>query len=425
MTPDEFLEGADYEVETKPASEFLDGGEFTFDKSQAVLSQSERILETTRQAEVARQEANALSSPMGIAKETGKGVLNTLLGAPFRAIGSAFQGVQDIAKGEISTAPIAKDFRGQPVQSFQGGLKSGESPLSVGLDVASILPVGKAVSAVKPLAKVASPLIKTLTKPLTSYLAKRAEKKVVSSALKAATPNTADLSSKEYEQLLRQKRITPSSAFKPSSYVMSDSEKRAATKYKDLLQDKDPVKNSINVMEKISAEDEAVGTFLRQNNGIFNSGELKNSIAEKLKDVTDVAIPESRINKLKKDITDNFLKSLQKNDMESLWQARKEFDQQIESAFSGSPSLQKEVKKKFRNAVQEFIAERTPDDVYKSKMKDMSDLFDIEETLAMKAAKEKGKAAWQLWLKQNPVKAKLLGYGATAAGGAAAWELVQ
>lgn len=396
-------------------------GDFNFDQSQAALSQSERILETTRQAEMARQQADALSSPMGIAKETGKGVLNTLLGAPFRAIGSAFQGVQDISRGEISTAPIAKDFLGQPVQSFQGGLKSGESPLSVGLDVASLLPVGKAVSTVKPLAKAASPLLK----PLTSYMAKRAEKKVVDTALKAATPKTADLSSKEYEQLLRQKRITPSSAFKPSSYVMSESEKRAASKYKDLLQDKDPVKNSINVMEKISQEDEAVGTFLRQNNGIFNTGELKNSIAEKLKDVTDVAIPESRVNKLKKDITDNFLKSLQKNDMESLWQARKEFDQQIESAFSGSPSLQKEVKKKFRNAVQEFIAERTPDDVYKSKMKDMSDLFDIEETLAMKAAKEKGRAAWMQWVKDNPAKAKIIGYGATAVGGAALWDLAQ
>ncbi len=230
-------------------------------------------------------------------------------------------------------------------------------------------------------------------------------------ALEAITPRTKDLTPTEYEKLLAQRKITPKSTTKPSEYILSDSEKATAKKYESLLQDKDPVKNSTNLIGEISDKDKKVGDFLTENNSIFNSGELKNHISSELENVSDVTIPEDRIQKLKSTMIDNFIKELPKNDMKSLWEARKEFDQKIEKAFSGSPTLQNEMKKAFRNSVQNFIAERTPNEVYKGYMKDMTELFNLNDVVATKATKEKGLNAIQTWIKQNPTKAKIIGWG--------------
>lgn len=229
--------------------------------------------------------------------------------------------------------------------------------------------------------------------------------------LDAITPNTKDLTPTEYEDLLNRGKITPKTATQPSKYILSDTEKQVAQKYKNLFTN-DPVKNTDNIINEIAKKDKEVGTFLEKNNGIFNSGELKNSIKNGLKDISDVTIPESRIEKLKKTMIDNFIGGLKKNDMKTLWTARKEFDRQIESAFSGSPTLQNTVKKEFRNAIQTFISEKTPDGVYKTSMKEMTQLFNLKDITNNKAIKEKGLNAIQLWVKRNPTKAKAIGYTA-------------
>jgi len=229
--------------------------------------------------------------------------------------------------------------------------------------------------------------------------------------LDAVTPNTKDLTPTEYEKLLNQGKITPKTSTSPAKYVLSDGEKEIAKKYKSILTN-DPVKNTERIADEISKKDTEVGQFLKKNNGIFNKGELKNSLTLKLENIDDLTVDEKRLAKLKKATIDNFMKGLEKNDMETLWKSRKEFDRTIEKAFSGSPTLQNTIKKEFRNGIQDFIAERTPDNTYKGFMKDMSELFNLKDVVNTKAVKEKGLNALQVWIKRNPTKAKVIGWTA-------------
>lgn len=375
------------------------GIKWDMNQSQGALSQSQSMLDNIRKT--------AFQSPLqNIA--SGNATDNTEI-----AIGASKQARKDISMaGAQYAGPVGKTMIANApefaknIESFEQSVTPSNPLQAQGAMSTSIaeaaIPLG-AAKATGVLSKIGE---KT---GISGFLAKRADKKAVDTALKSITPRTNDLTPTEYEQLLARKRITPKTTFKPSTYILSDSEKATASKYKDILQDKDPVKNSINVMSKIADEDAEVGKFLEQNNSIFNSGELKNAVAKRMEDITDVTIPEERIAKLKTQITDNFVSSLKKNDMKTLWEARKEFDQQIESAFSGSPTLQKEVKKRFRKAIQEYISENTPDGVYAQKMRDMTNLFDIEDVVSTRASKEKGANAIQVWIKENPTKAKVIG----------------
>lgn len=223
--------------------------------------------------------------------------------------------------------------------------------------------------------------------------------------LNAVTPDPRDLTPTEYEELVSLGKIKPKTSTSPAQYILSKEEKQIASKYRNILS-KDPVQNVDNIVSEIAKKDKKVGDFLKKNNGIYNTGELKNSLAKKLEGIDDLTIDEARLTKLKKSTIDNFVKGIEKNDMISLWKARKVFDRQIEKAFSGSPTLQNTIKKEFRNAVQEFIAERTSDGVYKAFMKEMSQLFNLKDIVLTKAGKEKGMNAIQLWIKRNPTQSK-------------------
>ncbi len=169
-------------------------------------------------------------------------------------------------------------------------------------------------------------------------------------------------------------------------------------------------------MTEVTKKDAEVGKFLEKNNNIFNTGELKNSIMKKLQDVDDITISEDRIAKAKKDVVDNFLKSLKKNDMKTLWTSRKEFDR-LSGAFKGSPTFKKEMSREFRNAIQEFIANRTPDNTYKTAMKDMTELLNLADgNLTNKAVNERKLTGLLKWAKDNPNKAKII-YGGLGLGG--------
>lgn len=228
------------------------------------------------------------------------------------------------------------------------------------------------------------------------------------SYLQAITPETKDLTPTEYEDLLNRGKITPKTTTQPSKYILSNREKMVAEKYKNILTN-DPVKNTQNLINEIVKKDKDVGNFLKKNNGIYNTGELRNNLTQKLEGIDDLTVDEARLNKLKQSTIDNFLKSLKKNDMETLWKARKEFDKSIEKAFSGSPNLQNTIKREFRNAIQDFIAERTPDNVYKTTMQEMSELFNLKDITNQKAIKEKGMNAVQLWIKRHPTRTKIIG----------------
>lgn len=226
--------------------------------------------------------------------------------------------------------------------------------------------------------------------------------------LEAITPNTKELTPTEYEDLLNRGKITPKTTTSPSQYILSDAEKETAKKYKSILT-KDPVKNTENILGEISKKDEEVGFFLEKNNKNFDVKKLKKFIFSNIKEISDVAIPESRVEKLKKTIIDKFVGGLENNDVKTLWQARKEFDRQIEKSFSGSPTLQNNIKREFRNSIQDFIANETPDEVYKTAMKDMRQLFNLKDITNTKAIKERGMNAIQLWVKRNPLKVKAVG----------------
>ena len=343
------------------------------------------------------------------------------------------QGAQDLAVGAA--------------KGFSNTIKGSANVIQKGLTgpVKSVLrPIVPAIDLLKPAAKLVNKLPEQTTKNTTekvgygieqaaeflipSGIAGKAakESKVVQNlvkgksddVLKAITPNADELNPTEFEKLLKMKKIAPKTLTKPAQYIPSEAEKASATKYKELLKDKDPVRNSVSVINEIAKKDDEVGKFLKTRNAIFSDGELRNSIVKRLDDVSDITIDPARLSTAKTELANNFIRALKKigkNDIETLWRARKAYDRQIEKAFTGSPTLQNTVKKEFRNAVQDFISEKTGDVTYKGYMKDMSELFDIWDVLNTKATKEKNYSKLRLWIKKNPTKAKLI--GATAAGG--------
>lgn len=253
---------------------------------------------------------------------------------------------------------------------------------------------------------------------------KRALLSAEEKAYEAISPSTTELTPTEYKELLAKKKILPKTKTQPASYVLSKEEKEIAKKYAPLLQSNDPVENSIAVMEDIARKDAEVGVFLRENNNIFNDGELKNFLTKEMKDITDITVDDDKLDAKKLQMIENFIAGLPKNNMEELWMNRKAFDQYIEKAFSGSPTLTKELKKGLRNGVQDFIAARTPEGVYKQSMKDMRQLFDIEDVVSTRAVKERGDSGIQKWIKDNPTKVKLIGGGAGLIGVGGLWNYV-
>lgn len=242
--------------------------------------------------------------------------------------------------------------------------------------------------------------------------------KVTQRAYNAITPDTKNITGKEYEMLVEQGRIQPRKGAQPPKYVLSSKEREIAEKYNHLLQNKDPIKNIDNLSKQLSVVDKRVDSFLRDNNGIYNTGELKNFIVNKLDDIDDITVPQDRLDRGKQKLIDGFFKSLDKNDMHTLWRARKQYDQTIEKAFSGSPTLQKELKKGFRNAIQQFISERTPNNTYSSYMSEMSGIYDVKDLLENKAVTEKGLNALQVWARNHPTRAKIV-YGVAGTGAGA------
>lgn len=328
------------------------------------------------------------------------------------AVGAA----KSFTRGAVGTASLLQDI-GKAGLEFIGfdttnsGIKSLDTSTPEGADVQETLKSKSRAEQVGTVLETAAELGTGFVKSGAQQALKaKKEAKTLNKVFDAITPKTTELTPTEYENLLMKGKITPKTATQPAQYVLSEGEKQVAYKYRNLLQSKDPVKNSINVVDEIVRKDVEVEKFLDKNNSIFNKGEVKNFVMDKLKEVTDVSIPEARVAKLKNSLIDNFLNKLPKKDMKNLWQNRKAFDNSIQKVFSGSPTLQNEIKREFRNAIQEYIAEKTPDNTYRSIMKDMTQLYELSDVINTKAAKEKALSGLRLWIKNNPTKAKVLGW---------------
>src|SRR3990167_2675313 len=228
-------------------------------------------------------------------------------------------------------------------------------------------------------------------------------------AIRAATPEVKALGKTQYQEALRRGQIKPSSLLKPEKYVLPEAEKATAIKYRKLLTSKNPVKNSQRVLNEISNQDKAVGRFLEKNNSIYNNAELKNHILQRLQDVDDVNVTPERLLKLKETMVDGFIRKLSKNDSVTLWKTRKSFDQSIKKVFSGSPTLQNTIKREFRNAIQDFIATKTPNKTYSNAMKEMSSLYRIYDNTVLQAAREKGMTGIRILMRRHPVATKITG----------------
>lgn len=231
-------------------------------------------------------------------------------------------------------------------------------------------------------------------------------------------PKTTQIPEKQYKKLLSSGRIKPKTATSRAEYILSPVEEETAKKYANLIQ-KDPVKSLINIGDELGRQDAEVGQYLRSNNGIFNKGELRNYLRDSIEEISDIAVDEKTLTRNKDKFVKNFVEGLEKNDMETLWQSRKNFDTKIKKAF-GSSTLSNQMKVELRNAVQNFISEKTDDITYKAAMREMSGLQRVKDLLQIKAAKEKANSAIGQWIKDNPLAAKVVGWGA---GGLLAKEI--
>lgn len=242
-------------------------------------------------------------------------------------------------------------------------------------------------------------------------------------ALNSIVPTPKELTPTEYADMLRSGRVTPKTTLGTAQIVPTKQETTLAGKFKDLLQSKDPVSNTNSVLGKISEIDKSVGDYLQSKKIIYNTGELKNALSKSIENITDITVPnEKGLERVKQDVVDTLVNDLKSNDLRSLWQARKSFDQLIKNrlnAYGGTPTLKKEVARGVRNAAQEFITNKLGNDTYKVAMKDMSQLFDLADLVDNKAVRERSQSAIKAWIARNPAKYNLVKW---ALGGTVAYE---
>lgn len=250
-------------------------------------------------------------------------------------------------------------------------------------------------------------------------------------ALEAITPKATDLTPAEYGDLLRKGRITPKTATSPASYVLNEKEKQLAQKFAPLLQSNDSVQNGQNVLTEIINKDVEVGKFLAKEPKVYIKDDLRQTLTDRLSQVNDILVPKDQLSTARKDLINTIMAKIPNNNtgrtFDKLWQFRKELDRTIENklnAFSGSPTLKKEMTKGIRDGIQSFIEKNTADGVYKTYMKDMSQLYDVLDMITVKATKEKGLSALRLWVKNNAEVIKILKIGGWIALGAEAGHFI-
>lgn len=257
--------------------------------------------------------------------------------------------------------------------------------------------------------------------------AEKVKEKAAQTALDAITPNTKDLTPKEYGELLSKGRVLPKSGTDPAKYILSQKEKDLAGKFEHILQSGDPVQNINSAATEIVNKDHEVGQFLRTQTTPYVKEDLRKSISSKLSGVQDVMVDSKQLSSAKKKMLETIMNKLPNSNSgrsyENLWEFRKNLDQTLETqlnAFSGNPTLKKEMSKAIRNGIQDFIKSNTKDTVYANKMLDMTQLYDLIDMLKTTAVKEKGMSALKVWMNANPTKSTaikfIIGAGLADAG---------
>lgn len=247
------------------------------------------------------------------------------------------------------------------------------------------------------------------------------QNKQLAKSLKALTFDPNDLSKREYEDMVKWGKVTPKGKGKPAQIILDDDQMKWVEKYSDLLQSKDPIKNGTNVANRITEMDSSIGTYLKDTKQIYARERLRKLLMDKIEPITDILVPsEKTLTKVKTQLVNSIVDDVADNSLYGLWGSRKHFDRTIGvklKAFSGIPTLKKEIARGVRDGVQEFIVTEIGDDVYKTTMKDMSELINVEEILLTKAGVEKGKNAVSVWLGKHSLIRKLMPWFGGAAFG--------
>lgn len=243
-------------------------------------------------------------------------------------------------------------------------------------------------------------------------------------ATEAITPKVTDLTPTEYGDMLRAGKITPKTATQEAKYVLQPEERTLVQKYAPYLQSGDVVKDTNNVLTQIINKDTEVGSFLAKNPKVYVKTDLENALKNRLSQVSDITIPKENLSEARKDLLDTVMSRIPESNTgrtyDKLWEFRKEFDQSINNklnAFSGSPTLKKDMARALRNGIQDFIGKAEPK--YSPAMKEMSDMYKIIDMLETKATKERSLTGIQALIKANPKTAaalKYAGYGLLGAG---------
>ena len=126
---------------------------------------------------------------------------------------------------------------------------------------------------------------------------------------------------------------------------------------------------------------------LKLNDVIFNQNQLRSKLKSAVSNLVDDLHPEA-FEKAKDRIINVLLKQIDKNNLSGLWQARKDFDKIIDNemkAFSGSPTIKKDLAKQIRNAANEFIIDKSPNGkIYEDSMERMTKLYQASDNIVDK-----------------------------------------
>ena len=254
-------------------------------------------------------------------------------------------------------------------------------------------------------------------------LAKKSEEKTAKGALDAIVDPSV-MTKGEKLAAAAKGDSTPMGILKKGGLDATAEQTRLANKFKDLLGSGTNIEKLNAIHDYIANKGEAMTSYLKSNNAIFNNATLKSNIKSALDDV----IPEGEMEAQKKTVINTLMSKINKNTMFDLWRARSKFDDVFDTIFNtGEQNLSEQLKSVTRKAVNNFIEDKIPDSKYKALLKDMTDAYkvgDEKSILARKAIKEYGQSKLGNII-LNPTVRKLLnkavegtgiGIGASALG---------
>lgn len=262
-------------------------------------------------------------------------------------------------------------------------------------------------------------------------MALRAEEKVGDKVWDIIQPKL----SKGEEILARKEGLVTESRFGTTKLVPDSTyDQELIDAAKVVLNPKGTVNENMNLLStRVTELNQANKSFLRQNDGIFNSGELRNALeATKKSDAARRAVVfggDAQLEKAYDSMVDGFMETVKKypNKYSSVLDARQEFDRiansVIPKAFDteARDTVKKIALRDIRNGANDFITSRVSGGgAIADSLRNQTLLLETLENIAEKAPRV-GTSAWKRWEKDNktiaPLVKTILLYGGLAAGG--------